>query len=123
MMDMVIHEDGHSNIECNNALLSYSKFDPRRAIRAGKYSLVFTNPPFGAIVKDKDILSKFELGKSRKSQKTEILFIERCLDLLKTGGKLGIVLADSILTNSSLQYVRDYILKKAKILGVVSYQK
>lgn len=120
MMDMVIHEDGHSNIECNNALLSYRKFDPRRAIEAGKYSLVFTNPPFGAIIKDKEILRKFELGKGRKSQKTEILFIERCLDLLKIGGKMGIVLPDSILTNYSLQYVRDYIFKKAKILGVVS---
>ena len=120
MMDMVIHDDGHSNIECNNALLSYEEFDKRRDIQPDKYSLVFTNPPFGAIIKDKNILRKFELGKGRDSQKTEILFIERCLDLLKDGGKLAIVLPDSILTNSSLQYVRDYILKRAKTLAVVS---
>ena len=120
MMDMVIHEDGHSNIECNNALSDYEEFDRKRDIRPNKYSLVLTNPPFGATIKDKKILQKFELGRGRNSQKTEILFIERCLDLLRIGGRLGIVLPDSILTNSSLQYVRDYILKKAKILAVVS---
>ena len=120
MMDMIIHEDGHSNIECNNALLDYNEFDKKREIRANKYSLIFTNPPFGAIIKDEDILHKFELGKGRDNQKTEILFIERCIDLLRDGGRLGIVLPDSILTNTSLQYVRDFILKKAKILAVIS---
>lgn len=120
MMDMVIHEDGHSNIECNNALLDYDEFDKKRDIRPNKYSLVFTNPPFGAIIKDKSILQKFELGKDKDKQKTEILFIERCLTLLKNGGKLGIVLPDSILTNSSLQYVRDFIVERGKILAIVS---
>ena len=120
MMDMILHEDGHSNIECNNALLDYKEFNKIRDIEPNKYSLVFTNPPFGAIIKDRKILKKFNLGKDRDNQKTEILFIERCLDLLKDGGKLGIVLPDSILTNSSLQYVRTFILKKAKILAVVS---
>jgi len=120
MMDMIIHEDGHSNIECNNALLDFDKFDKVRDIRPNKYSIVFTNPPFGAVIKDRNILNKFELGKGRKSQKTEILFIERCLELLKEGGKLGIVIPDSILTNSTLQYVREYILKNSKILAVIS---
>lgn len=120
MMDMVIHEDGHSNIECNNALFNYEEFNKRRDIQSDKYSLVFTNPPFGGTIKDKNILLKFELGKDGDNQKSEILFIERCLALLKNGGKLGIVLPDSILTNSSLQYVRDYILKRTKILALVS---
>jgi len=120
MMDMIIHEDGHSNIECNNALSDYEEFDKKRDIQPNKYSLLFTNPPFGATIKDKAILQKFELGKEKDTQKTEILFIERCLDFLRNGGKLGIVLPDSILTNSSLQYVRNHILKRAKILAVVS---
>jgi len=120
MMDMVIHEDGHSNVECNNALTDYKNFDPRKDIKPNKYDILLTNPPFGAVIKDEDILKNFELGKDRKAQRTEILFIERCLDLLKSGGKMGIVLPDGILTNSSLQYVRDFINKNAKILAVVS---
>jgi type I restriction enzyme M protein len=123
MMDMVIHEDGHSNIECANALQDFEDFDPRRDIKPNKYDFVFTNPPFGAVEKDQKILGLYELGsknRKRKSQKTEILFIERCLNLLRFGGKMGIVLPDGILTNSSLKYVRDFIEENAKILAVVS---
>ena len=123
MMDMVIHDDGHSNIECNDALTNYQNFDRRKDIRSGKYSLLLTNPPFGAVVKDQKVLKQYELGskvRKRNSQKTEILFIERCLDLLKSKGRMGIVLPDGVLTNSSLQYVRDFIERKAKILVAVS---
>jgi len=120
MMDMVIHDDGHSNIEAHDALDDYKHFDKRKDIRPGKYSLVLTNPPFGAAIKDERILSNFELGKDRGRQRTEVLFIERCLDLLRPGGRMGIVLPDGIQTNTSLQYVRDFIRKKSKILAVVS---
>jgi len=125
MMNMIIHEDGHSNIENNDALDDPTNFLPRRDIKLGKYTMLMTNPPFGAVVKDreKDYLRKYELGgkiKLRKRQKTEILFLERCLDFLRPGGKMGIVIPDGILTNSSLQYVRDFITERAQILAVVS---
>jgi type I restriction enzyme M protein len=123
MMDMVIHEDGHTNIENNDSLADPKIFNPKRDIRLGKYTFLLTNPPFGAKVKDEEVLKQYELGsmqKKRKSQRTEILFIERCLDFLTPGGRMGIVLPDGILTNSSLQYVRDFIERKAKILAVIS---
>ena len=122
---MVIHDDGHTNIECNDALLPYDNFDPRRDIKPSKYHIVLTNPPFGAREKRKEILKTFNLGKTlkgkvRKSQRKEILFIERCLELLKPGGRMGIVLPDGILNNPKDTYVRNYILKNAKVIGIVS---
>jgi type I restriction enzyme M protein len=127
MMNMIIHEDGHTNIENADALDNPDNWK-RQKIREyfrKKFTLLLTNPPFGASVKDKEkpYLSKYELGgkiKRRNRQNTEILFIERCLDFLKPGGRMGIVLPDGILTNSSLQYVRDFVNEKAQILGVVS---
>jgi len=123
MMDMVIHEDGHTNIENNDSLGDPKLFNPKRDVKLGKYTFLLTNPPFGAKVSDEEVVKQYELGskqKKRKSQRTEILFIERCLDFLRPGGRMGIVLPDGILTNSSLQYVRDFIERKTRILAVVS---
>jgi type I restriction enzyme M protein len=57
----------------------------------------------------KPIASLFELPKNAGSKtKTEILFIERCLALLRPGGRLGIVLPEGIFNNPSLAYVREF---------------
>ena len=127
MMNMIIHEDGHTNIENADALDNPDNWK-RQKIReyfSKKFTLLLTNPPFGASVKEREkpYLASYELGgklKRRNRQNTEILFIERCLDFLKPGGRMGIVLPDGILTNSSLQYVRDFVNGKTQILGVVS---
>lgn len=127
MMNMIIHEDGHTNIENADALDNPNNWK-RQKIReyfSKKFTLLLTNPPFGASVKEREkpYLASYELGgklKRRNRQNTEILFIERCLDFLKPGGRMGIVLPDGILTNSSLQYVRGFVNGKAQILGVVS---
>ena len=66
-------------------------------------------------------LDNYDLGNGKNSQKTEILFLERCFDFLKwETGTLAIILPDGILNNSSLQYVRDYIKGHFQILAIVS---
>jgi len=50
----------------------------------------------------------------------DILFIERCLQFLKDGGRMAIVLPDGDLTNSSLSYIRQWLKDNARILAVVS---
>ena len=70
---------------------------------------------------NKPIASLFELPKNPKSKiKTEILFIERCLDLLKPGGRLGIVLPEGIFNNPSLAYVREFVENRAFLRAIVS---
>lgn len=71
-----------------------------------------------AIDDGQKILDRFELGKI--SGLTEVLFMERCLKLLKPGGRMGIVLPEGVLNNSNLQKVRDYFESEAKILLITS---
>lgn len=59
---------------------------------------------------------KIEYGKI----KTEVLFIERCLDLLQPGGRLGIVLPEGIFNNPSLAYVREFTEDRAFLRAVIS---
>ena len=122
-MNMIIHDDGHTNVISTDSLKDFDEItNIHKGFRKNQFDILLTNPPFGAVVKstEKDYLEKYELGKGKKNQKTEILFIERCLDFLKPNGKMAIVLPDGILTNSSLQYVRDFIMEKSQILAVVS---
>ena len=64
----------------------------------------------------KAINKRFDIG----SKLTEVLFIERCLNLLKKGGRLGIVLPDGVLNGANLQKCRDFVEGKAKILMITS---
>ena len=70
--------------------------------------------------KGNPILSLFKLPKTGGKMKTEILFMERCLDLLKPGGMLGIVLPEGIFNNPSLAYVREFCENRAFIRAVIS---
>lgn len=132
-MNMIIHDDGHTNVIGHDALNDIEKMTAKNpGFAHNRFDFVVTNPPFGANVKRSEhlYLEKFALGKkidakgkvkAMDNQKTEILFIERCLDFLKPGtGQMAIVLPDGILTNSSLQYVRDFLMERSQILGVVS---
>ena len=123
-MNMILHDDGHSNVIGSDALINFDKlYDQNRGFEKESFDIILTNPPFGANIKkeEKSYLGNYKLGEKRNSQKTEILFLERCFDFLKWGtGKLAIILPDGVLNNSSLQYVRDYIEQHYEILAVVS---
>jgi len=66
----------------------------------------------------KPLLSLYKTGSM--SSLTEVLFIERCLNLLKPGGRIGIVLPEGVLNNSNLQKIRDFVESKAKIILITS---
>ncbi|ENA1806340.1 N-6 DNA methylase [Flavobacterium psychrophilum] len=66
----------------------------------------------------KPLLSLYKTG--TMSTLTEVLFIERCLNLLKPGGRLGIVLPEGVLNNTNLQKIRDYVEGVAKIILITS---
>ena len=123
-MNMILHDDGHSNVIGSDALINFDKlYDQNKGFEKESFDIILTNPPFGANIKkeEKSYLEDYKLGEGKNSQKTEILFLERCFDFLKSGtGKLAIILPDGILNNSSLQYVRDYIEQHYEILAVVS---
>ena len=123
-MNMIIHDDGHSNVISNDALVGFDTLcNQHSSFEKDKFDVILTNPPFGGVIKQTELpyLENYELGKGNPSQKTEILFLERCFDFLKwETGTLAIILPDGILTNSSLQYVRDYNEQHFQILAVVS---
>ncbi len=136
-MNMVLNDDGHSGIFHFDSLTPFEEWNDKIKTKIWKESidLILTNPPFGkkCVIDDKKILQHFNLGhkwkkegdkwvqtdKVDESRTPDILFIERCLDLLRPGGRMAIVLPDGILGNDGLEYVRQYILDHAYIVAVI----
>lgn len=133
-MNMIVHDDGHTNVAAGNALRPIADFMARNTgFKPASFDLILTNPPFGATAKDADIPTlkdEFDLfnktdAKGRRKplaqQKSEILFLERLWHYLKPKtGRAAVVVPDGILTNSSLQPVRDWLLEHFQVQAVVS---
>jgi len=139
-MNMIIHDDGHTNVIASDGLLSDTEMQAKSGNKEFKYNsfdFIITNPPFGSsikqtekaymhqynlAVKEVDWLNTNASGKAalRDSQSTEVLFLEQCHKFLTEHGYLAVVIPDGILTNSSLQYVRDNIEEMYRIVAVIS---
>jgi len=107
----------------------------RTLVRENSHSLLASNPPFGAKIKiaDKVVLSRFDLARkwskrrdgtwtvsaSLKPTPPDILFVERNIQLAKPGGRIALVLPYQILSGPQLEYVREWIFRKTKVIAVV----
>ena len=136
-MNMIIHDDGHTNVIASDGLLKSEVLtEINKGFAYNSFDFIITNPPFGSAVKqtEKSYLHQYKFGnkdvswldtknsavQNRDSQNTEVLFIEQDYNFLKEGGFLAIVIPDGILTNSTMQYVRDSIEEWYRIVAVVS---
>lgn len=104
-------------------------------LKLGGVDVITTNPPFGADIPitEPTILQQFELARRWERQgdgfvmtnaikpavSPEVLFIERCVQWLKPGGRMGIVLPDGILGNPGDEYIRYWILRHCWVLASI----
>jgi type I restriction enzyme M protein len=87
------------------------------------FDILLTNPPFAGEIREASLLRNYELamkkGKVPKKVERDLLFIERALQLIKPGGRMAIVLPQGKLNNTNTEYVRKWLMDKARILAVV----
>ncbi len=148
---MLMTGDGQTGMTRGNSLGSFDAFDPWIQSRCAKGksnapSVIATNPPFSgqkieSMISDRSILKNFVFGHTCKTdengvykfsnsdeeilqrQAPELLFLERCLDWLKPGGRLGIVLPKGFLDNISYEQYRQWLLSNFILDGVVTLHK
>lgn len=107
----------HNSLDTLEELSRVSK----NKIKPNSFDMIITHPPFGGII-DKEKTSHFSLSKFPGQKRMEWFFIERSLELLKTGGKLLMIVPDSLLANESNRLIREFVLDHFKILGIISLQ-
>lgn len=148
---MLLTGDGQSGMTRGNSLDAYENLDSWITARCCKGrsnapSVIATNPPFSgqkieSQIADKSILKNFVFGHGNKKnsdqgfefsdkdedilarQAPELLFLERCLDWIKPGGRIGIVMPKGFLDNISYEPYRSWILERYKLDGVVTLHK
>lgn len=134
----LLRKDQSSWAFCANSLAQPSTWPSllQNNVPLGSVSVVMTNPPFGSRISvNNNTLAQFELGRVwkrkpyskewyqapvlAKERPPQILFIERCLDLLRPGGRMGIILPDGVLGNLKEGYVRYYVSAVADVVAIV----
>ena len=148
-MNMVMNNDGTGALHQANSLADPRTWEPEKAqrVQLGSFDIVVTNPPFGTkiVIDDDEILRQYDLAAMwdrgddggwamrmdihgspvlQKSQPPEILFIERCIQLLKPGtGRMAMVVPNGILNNPALGYVRRWIMTNTQVMAVVDMSR
>jgi len=137
---MAIVGDGRGGVFCENSLVPPDDWPPvmRENIALGSFDVLLTNPPMGKkiVVKGERLLSQYKLGYKWKRNKDtgemepssvlhedqppQIIFLERCLQLLKPRGRMGIVLPEAVFGMPTYEYVVTFLRNRAKIKGIVS---
>lgn len=129
---------GHPSVVSADSIALQNAGGPiNKLLPKGGFDVLLTNPPFGVriVAALPEILRTFELAKKWKQEldsdkwvptnvlqnqvPPQVLFVERCLSLLKEGGRLGIVLPESILSNKSYRYVMEYLIHQTDVQAVI----
>ena len=134
VLNMVLNGDGKSNIKKGDSLEEMSD-------DLDQFSVMLCNPPFGVKIVEKrfSVLSQFDLGHAwesgedgmvitdrvLKSQETGLLFAELCVKQVAPGGRVGIILPNGYLGNTSGKYLafREWLIRHARIVAVVGFPR
>lgn len=132
-INLVLHHDGHTNVDADRSCLDSVFSRPRLNPPDGRFTKIFGNPPFGDDVRtgDEDHLGEnhlesFRVAEGRDSVASEQVIIERCIDLLESvpNSRLGLILPDGIFNNqgelSNCPRVRRMLAKRGVIEAIVS---
>lgn len=113
-MNMIMHGDGHGGIHHHDGLVNVAD------IQDNAFDIILTNPPFGMKEKNAEILKKFKISENKNVITTQILFIERCINLLKEKGKMAILLPNNIFNGPESKDIREFVEDNGFILATIT---
>lgn len=130
-INLMLHHDGHTNIEADRSCLDASFLNPRLNPPVARFTRIVGNPPFGDEVATNDEdhlgsnrLENFSIANGRSSVDSEQVIMERCIEFLEPGGRFGLILPDGVFNNqghhSNCPQTRTMLAKRGRIEAIVS---
>lgn len=138
---MLVAGDDHANLHQLNSLATADADDlvdiaangaPKLTIedlvrskmrRFCGFDVVLTNPPFAGEIREPALLDCYEVAKRNRRMERDVLFLERCVRLLRPGGRLGIVLPHNKFGGSSWAYLREWLIRQVRIVAVLGLDR
>ena len=104
---------------CTEGILTIEDVCRSRRRRHNGFDIILTNPPFAGEILERHILDGYQVSSGKSRVERDVLFIERCIELLRPGGRLGIVLPHNKFAGVPFKSVRQRLVEQARILGVI----
>jgi len=111
LMNLMLHGIDHPNIDYKDTLSK--KYDENN-----RYDVIMANPPFKGSIDKSDINEDLSINTS----KTELLFVNRIINMLRMGGRAGVIVPDGVLFGSSNAHknLRKMLIEDCELQGVIS---
>lgn len=130
-INLLLHHDGHTNIEANRSVLDSIFTNPRLNPPQNQFTVIVGNPPFGTEVTEGDEeqlgqnhLENFAVATGLRKIDSEQVILERSIELLEPGGRLGLVVPDGLLNNqgdrSNCPRTRSFVARQCRITAIIS---
>ena len=138
---MLVAGDGSANVHQLNSLRKSSYGDlleiadngvPRltiedllrsKARRFRGFDVILTNPPFAGEIREPSLLASYEVVRRNRRMERDVLFLERCVQLLRPGGRLGIVLPHNKFGGANWSYLREWLIKRVRVVAVIGLDR
>ena len=114
---MLLGGDGRSNVVRANSLTRPGIEDVVGG--AAPFDVIVTNPPFAGEVREAELLAGYELAGAGARTERDVLFLERCVELLRPSGRLAIVLPHSKFAGAPYAGAREWLLRRMRVVAVL----
>ena len=138
---MLVAGDGSTNLHQLNSLFTETSGDlldlasngvPRLTIedllrsktrKFPGFDVVLTNPPFAGEIREASLMRSYQVARRNRRMERDVLFLERCVQLLRPGGRLGIVLPHNKFAGASWAYLREWLVRNVRIVSVLGLER
>ena len=138
---MLVAGDGSANLYQLNSLLTATSGDllevavngvPRLTIedllrsKARKFpgfDVILTNPPFAGEIREPSLIGSYQVARRNRRMERDVLFLERCVQLLRPGGRLGIVLPHNKFGGEGWSYLREWLIRNVRTVAVLGLER
>ncbi len=108
-----------SGIEGESSLLTVEDVMRARTKNHKGFDIILTNPPFAGEIRERQLLDGYDVSRGKARVERDVLFLERCIGLLRPGGRMAMVLPHNKFAADEFGDLRRWLLNKCRVLAVV----